>query len=337
MTSKSLSKTLDWLSRTYLFSDMPGRSMLEPLRQKAMALKAKLFPKKDYKIETFRLSSTNICNAACCFCSYPQTKMAHNVLPMSTLRSAIPLIKSTGQYAVDLTPAVGDPLVDAGLEDKVRLLIFEGYKVTFTTNGILLDKHMHWILELAKHFTCLYFSLGDFDRATYYIQYGKDKGERVFQNLCQLLQHNEALGQPLTIRLQVRNREHPNHTKRSADYGVLKKYLHGKVSIHFTPFWDNMSGEVDFATWSNYMLKRLRKPIKSNKPCSQLRSAIVLADGGIRLCGCRVLKDEHDGLVVGKVGDNLNTLNTNATKIRDGFYRNERPTVCQTCSLYSPE
>lgn len=337
MTGRGLNTALDWLSRTYWFSDMPGRRFVEPVLRRLTAYKALLFPKSRFKIGSFRLSSTNICNAACVFCSYPQTKMARSVLSLDTVKASKYLLKSTGQYAVDFTPAVGDPLVDIDLEDKVRYLIGEGYKVQFTTNGILLDKHANWILELAEHIVCIYFSLGDLDKDGYYLQYGKDKADKVFENLLALLQSNEARGQPLTLRLQVRNRYYPRVSKSSNYYKDLKPYLHGKVSMHFTPFWDNMSGDVDFTKWSDYMLKRLRKVIKINRPCAQLRNGVVLSNGFVRLCGCRVVGSEMDGLLVGKVGDKLESLNANAAKVREGFYTGNRPNVCNNCSLYDPE
>lgn len=85
------------------------------------------------------------------------------------------------------------------------------------------------------------------------------------------------------------------------------------------------------------MRKRLRWCPQIKRPCRNIRFGLVNPDGGLRLCGCRVVGTDQDDLLVGKVGDTMESLNANASKIRDGFYRGEYPKVCKNCSFYNPE
>lgn len=324
-----------WLRRSYVLNDLPLRHRIDPVLRVLNILRAMVIPAKEYRIEDFRLAVTNICNAACCFCSYPMAVMKGKVMSLETVEAMKGYWR--GQFAVELTPAIGDPLVDPGLEKKVETIVAAGYKVSFTTNGILLAKHNHWIIKHARHFTALYLSIPGFDPAEYEVQYGVDKGRQAMEGLLQLLQMNAAAGQPLCVRVQIRNREKESDTLNSDGYLPFKRYMHGNVSMHFTKVWDNWSGVVDVATWSTYMRKRLRWSPQINRPCRQLRGVLVNPDGGIRLCGCRVIKTDQDDMLIGKVGDLVKELTARATSIRNLFYDGVFPTVCRGCSFYTPE
>ncbi len=85
------------------------------------------------------------------------------------------------------------------------------------------------------------------------------------------------------------------------------------------------------------MKKRIRSTIQIARPCTNLRVAHAQPDGSIRLCGCRIAKTDQDDLIVGRVGDNIETLNTNATTIRNRFATKDYPMACKNCSFYTPE
>jgi hypothetical protein len=50
-----------------------------------------------------------------------------------------------------------------------------------------------------------------------------------------------------------------------------------------------------------------------------------------------VVGTDQDDLLIGKVGDSVESLNANAVVIRNGFYHGEYPKVCRGCSFYNPE
>ncbi len=323
------------LYRIYFVNDLPFRHRIDPLFRIANCLKAWLFPRRQFTIENFRVAVTNICNAACCFCTYPQTKMAGKVMKLEMFTAAMRYFDR--RFAVDLTPAVGDPLVDPGLKDKVQAMIADGYRWQFTTNSILIEKHMDWMLAEAAHCECVYLSIPGFDPEQYEVQYGVNKGHQVVTGLLKFLIANEMMGQPLRVRVQIRNREKESETLDSPCYQDFKPYLHGRVTLHFTRIWDNWSWALDMSTWSEHMRKRLRWCPQIKRPCRNLRSGLVNPDGGLRLCGCRVVGTDQDDLLIGKVGDSMESLNAAATKIRDSFYLGVFPNACQGCSFYNPE
>ncbi len=89
---------------------------------------------------------TNICNAKCTFCAYPKVvankTLQTGVMSFEVFRKAIDEWAALGGQSLDLTPVVGDPLVDPGLLDKVDYAVNKaGLKdVYLTTNAILINK-----------------------------------------------------------------------------------------------------------------------------------------------------------------------------------------------------
>lgn len=66
---------------------------------------------------------TNICNAKCSFCAYPKVvankTLQTGVMTFEVFKKAVDEWAAIGGEGLDLTPVVGDPLVDPGLLDKV--------------------------------------------------------------------------------------------------------------------------------------------------------------------------------------------------------------------------
>ena len=66
---------------------------------------------------------TNICNAKCSFCAYPKVvankTLQTGIMPFDVFKKAVDEWAVVGGQSLDLTPVVGDPLVDPGLLEKV--------------------------------------------------------------------------------------------------------------------------------------------------------------------------------------------------------------------------
>ena len=66
---------------------------------------------------------TNICNAKCSFCAYPKVvenkTLQTGVMSFDIFKKAVDEWAAVGGQNLDLTPVVGDPLVDPGVLDKV--------------------------------------------------------------------------------------------------------------------------------------------------------------------------------------------------------------------------
>ena len=90
---------------------------------------------------------TNICNAKCTFCAYPKVvankTLQTGVMSFEVFKKAVDEWAAVGGRSLDLTPVVGDPLVDPGLLDKVDYAVNHAriQDVYLTTNAILLNKN----------------------------------------------------------------------------------------------------------------------------------------------------------------------------------------------------
>src|ERR1035441_8197811 len=90
---------------------------------------------------------TNICNAKCTFCAYPKVvankTLETGVMSFEVFKKAVDEWAALGGRSLDLTPVVGDPLVDPGILDKVDYAVNKaGLKdVYLTTNAILINKN----------------------------------------------------------------------------------------------------------------------------------------------------------------------------------------------------
>jgi radical SAM protein with 4Fe4S-binding SPASM domain len=85
---------------------------------------------------------------------------------------------------------------------------------------------------------------------------------------------------------------------------------------------------------------KLRKlPPALNLPCQSLFTFVVRHDGHVRLCGCRLVRNDMDDLVVGNLRDqSLAEISKSdqAWKIIKGFYTGQRPETCRECTFYRP-
>ena len=68
------------------------------------------------------MEGTNICNAACVFCAYPQMERRKSTLPMADFERVVDEYVAMGGRHVSLTPIVGDPFVDRFLFERLDYL-----------------------------------------------------------------------------------------------------------------------------------------------------------------------------------------------------------------------
>ncbi|PIN80031.1 hypothetical protein COV11_04830, partial [Candidatus Woesearchaeota archaeon CG10_big_fil_rev_8_21_14_0_10_30_7] len=118
----------------------------------------------------------------------------------------------------------------------------------------------------------------------------------------------------------------------------IKPFLSKKVTYSFTPYFDNFGGMIKQEHLIGDMKLGRGNKIKTT-PCVKTFEAMILFDGSVRLCACRLKKTEFDELVIGNI--NKNTLKEiffgeNAKKVRERFVQNNLAPVCKGCSLYRP-
>lgn len=295
--------------------------------------KAKLFPNKKYSLQALRFAITNICNAKCVFCSYPRLALKSQMMSIEIFQKSL-LLLDNRINTVDLSPAVGEPTVDKTWKDKVHIAYKMGYDVAFSTNGWSLINDWEWLLQNYEKFEYIQISIPSFNEENYKLQYGVDFGKRVIGGLYKLVSNNKNR---LQLNIKIRNRDNPKIEKSSIEYKKFEKFFCEKITCEFTSLWENWSDNVSYDLWSPWMLNRIKVSKPINRPCKALNGALVNPDGTIRLCACRVVKSDHDDLIVGNVDNTWSELEANALKIRARYYKMDFPEACKGCSFYNPE
>jgi MoaA/NifB/PqqE/SkfB family radical SAM enzyme len=258
---------------------------------------------------------------------------------MELFSSAATQAYEMGARIADLTPIVGDPLIDPTLCSKIGFLRRAGFeRVAVTTNAILLGKYARDLIAVGL--TDLFVSLPSCDPVDYQRVYGVDKWKEVAGSLVTLLKANQATAAAgrLRVHLRFRNSVKPSRILRSPGFrDVILPYSRA-VTWSFTPAFDNWGGTIRQSDLLGSM--RLRKaPKRIGVPCRGLFNFKVLHDGKVRLCGCRFKLHEHDDMLVGDLSQS--TLSEivhgqEAARIIEGFWHGQLPSACQDCSFYDP-
>lgn len=315
--------------------------------------RAKFFPVKPAELASVQsaqvgnfliVGTTNICNAKCAFCAYPRAvengTLETGVMTMPAFQKIISEWVKNGGREADFTPVVGDPLIDPTLVEKIKFAQSAGIsRISFTTNGILLNHHDNYKKLVEAKVSAIHISIGATDEAQYKAIYGVDQYPKVISGLRNLLEYNRQNGEPVYVNIRFRNAQKPGEILNSTDFvKYIKPFLSPRVEVNFTVDFDNWGGTIRQEELPGVM--RLRKPRPEIKiPCTSLFGFAVRHDGSVRLCGCRMKSSDLDDLVVGNLNrQSLEEISTSAkTKnIIEGFYRGERPETCKSCTLYTP-
>jgi len=288
---------------------------------------------------------TNICNAKCTFCAYPKAvqgkALQQGVMSFEVFKKAVDEWAANGGQSVDLTPVVGDPLIDPNLLEKIHYAVRQaGIKnLSLTTNAILMNRNETYKRLVDSGIHQVFISTEGTDREMYEKIYGVKQYDEVISGVRNLLDYNRTQGEPVSIAIRFRNAQRPSAIVRSNDFQeYIKPYLSPKVRVNFTVDYDNWGGTIHEADMQGFM--RLRPtPPKVNVPCRALFGFAVRHDGTVRLCGCRFKRTDLDDLVVGNIREQtLEEISKGdpAWEIIKGFYSGKRPETCAGCTMYHP-
>lgn len=286
---------------------------------------------------------TNICNAKCTFCAYPKVvankTLQTGVMDFEVFKKAVDEWASLGGKHLDLTPVVGDPLVDPGILQKVEYAAQRVERVSFTTNAILLNKNEMYRQIIDKGIKAIYISTQGADKEMYEKIYGVSHYDQAISGIHNLLKYNREKGEPIRIVIRFRNAQKPSAIIASPDFQEkIKPFFSEKVRINFTVDYDNWGGTIQPENMHGTMKLR-RLPATLNVPCENLFGLAVRHEGSVRLCGCRLVRNDFDDLIVGNIKDNsMQEIATSdrAWKIINGFYSGQRPESCLGCTMYRP-
>jgi radical SAM protein with 4Fe4S-binding SPASM domain len=288
---------------------------------------------------------TNICNAKCTFCAYPKVvankTLETGVMSFEVFKKAVDEWAALGGQSLDLTPVVGDPLVDPGILQKVDYAVnTAGLKdVYLTTNAILINKNDTYKKLIDLGIAAVFISTQGASKDVYEKIYGVKKYEEAMSGVRNLMDYNRSKGEPARIVVRFRNHERPSEIIRSPDFQKnIRPYLSERVRVNFTVDFDNWGGTIKPEDMTGAM--RLRKlPPTLNVPCKNLFNFAVRHDGRVRLCGCRLQTNDNDDLVVGNIREKtleeISKGDEAWNKIK-GFYTGDRPRTCVECTFYQP-
>ena len=288
---------------------------------------------------------TNICNAKCTFCAYPKVvankTLETGVMSFDVFKKAVDEWAAIGGQSLDLTPVVGDPLVDPNILKKVDYAVNQaGLKdVYLTTNAILINKNETYKKLIDLGIAAVFISTQGASKDVYEKIYGVKHYEEAMSGVRNLMEYNKSRGEPARIVVRFRNHEKPSQIIRSPDFKKnIQPYLSERVRVNYTVDFDNWGGTIKPADMTGNMRLRVLPPML-NVPCKNLFNFAVRHDGRVRLCGCRLTTNDNDDLVVGNIKDKtLKQISESdeAWNIIKGFYEGKRPHTCLECTFYQP-
>jgi len=280
------------------------------------------------------IEATNICNAKCIFCAYPQMQRAKSTMDMELFSRVVAEYVAAGGRHVSLTPIVGDPTVDPRLFERLDLLAGHEEIATFHffTNGILLDDEMISKLLAYGGRLRVAVSMGGFDRVVYHRLMGVDRFDTVWRNLTSFIAQKEASGSE--TRLEIHVRCGPADRCGAAWDTVTRWRDEGRIELAVISDFDSWAGAIGDDTLASNGLEPRAMPHKRGACELLYMKPVVLADGRVNGCACR---DAEGELIVGDLnrqslaevlsGDEL-------ARLRRRHHHGDYPEVCRRCTYY---
>lgn len=280
------------------------------------------------------IEGTNICNAKCTFCAYPQMERAKETMPMEDFKRIInEYVKMGGNY-VSLTPIVGDPFVDRNIFERLDYLYslpeIKGFY--FYTNAILMKPQVSQRLLAYGEKLEIHVSFGGFDRETYKEIMGIDMFDVVRHNIeafiDQKVRSGSATGFQIALRCPL--------SKCTGDLWKKFRQLEreGVLKIQSIPAYDSWAGKVKEENLKKVGLEPTEKPYKRGACELLYMKPIVLANGKVNACACRDVEAE---LIVGDLKESTLSEVWTGDGIEELIERHESgdfPDVCKRCTWY---
>ncbi|MDV2502419.1 MAG: radical SAM protein [bacterium] len=287
------------------------------------------------------VETTSVCNARCIFCAYPDMKRPKQIMTPEAFEDVIEQYVAMGGGSVNLTPIVGDPLIDPHFHQRLEVLgrYPQITEVVFFTNAIELKADKIKAIIECGNWLRTTISIAGTTRETYADLMGVDKFDRVRANTLSFLETNLANGNPHPIGVVFRSPHGPETLAKDPSpflHEVNAYAEKGACQIFFHEEMDTWSGDIpaERLTSRGFVI---RKPTHRSAPCALLYyMPTVLADGRVNACACR---DVEATLIIGDVkSESLEAIwNGQALReIRDAHWRGDFPDVCQTCDAYVP-
>jgi sulfatase maturation enzyme AslB (radical SAM superfamily) len=288
---------------------------------------------------------TNICNARCTFCLYPQHTDPKLVMEMEVYRRAIDDLILNGVTQLLLSPNNGDPLADPKIVEKMEYARSKGMKhIQFNTNGILLSRG-----DLTEHLVRLMdeisISLPGFDRENYRTVYGVDKAEQVLAGVVKLAESKVSCDSKIVINLEFRVDRPFEDVLCDEGMRLIKPFIDDGVMVIHQIRCDDMfdwSGLLKDEDLTGIM--KIRPVVFPEKrlPCNRILTDFnltVLADGAVRVCNCGRGASNYGELIIGRITESPTAdmvLNQQHRRLLTNWMKGTLPDECQGCAIWQP-
>ncbi len=294
------------------------------------------------RLERFRqmpdilhIEGTNICNAKCIFCAYPQMQRPKQVMPMSDFQRIIDDYVEMNGKCVSLTPIVGDPFIDPHIFERLdclhqRTQIENFY---FFTNAILMKPEIGERLLIYADKLAVHISLGGFDRETYKKIMGVDRFDMVRQNVETLIELKRKGSSPIDLFIRIRC---PLSSCKGKVWKRFRTYeQENLIKIRtLKRGYDSWANKIKPKNLEKVGLEPLKQPYKRGACKFIFKKPVVLTDGKVNACACRDVEAE---LIVGDLKDSKLSRIWTGKRIDELIERHERgnyPDVCKRCTFY---
>jgi radical SAM protein with 4Fe4S-binding SPASM domain len=290
------------------------------------------------KFQSFGIEPTNICNANCSFCSYKYVQREKCVMDNTLFQAVIEDFSGLGGGNLNITPTVGEVLVDKDIIQKIEFCAkYPNIQdFFFYTNAILLNRFdMKRILVSGLKRMSISTFLGDSKRYKEY--YGRDKYETVIRNITNITKMNRELGSPVNILLHLRCEKPFENIILSEDYKKVTQYI-PQTNVSFLEEYDTWYGisQKDLPTGAYFTSNPFLKQIDKN-PCSELyRRLHVYSDGSVGVCVCRDINCE---IQIGNIrNETLKNIwqGEKLANLRREWFKGQYPAICKECTRYKP-
>lgn len=286
------------------------------------------------KPRTLFIETCNICNARCVFCPYCNIHRPKVVMPLEDFRAFVDQYTTVGGNSVNLTPMLGETLLDPHLFERLDFLAGKSEIDTFgiVSNGVLLsDKKIERLVNYGTRLQ-VGISVGGFDRQTYKSIMGIDKFGQVQRNIETLVEAKKKTNSGLKVVIAIRS---PVSKQKGVFWDHLKSLeATGLLEMESPLCFDSWCGRVKESTLTKAGLKPCPKPYKRG-PCVLLFIwPMVLANGKVNACACRDVEAE---LIIGDLktstfGDVW--AGVARKKLIESHDRGNFPDVCRRCTFY---
>lgn len=285
---------------------------------------------------------SSFCNAKCVFCNYRRLEDRKQNMDTELFKKILDQFVEQGGDEIFLTPIVGEPLLDPGLFEKISYARQRGVdKVRLYTNGTLFNKKDNCRRLVDSGVTDVGISVAEFDQQIYCELYGVKPVvyHDLIDGVRQFLIYNKESGKPVRVIVSLRPKTKPPACFQSPDFVE-------NIRPHLADNEFNYLGKFSHFNEQETVEQLKKHGLSPNDsrhvkiyPCQRcFDSVAILPDGAVRLCACRILDTQYDGLVVGDASCQplLHIYNNEKSRHLKTEFHRYMPGVCKGCTRYKP-